>query len=79
MSLDIKSAIKRAGKTSKEVAEILGITEVGLSQHVNGNPSVATLQKIADAVGCDVSDLFENKNQKSVCPHCGKSIKVILE
>ena len=38
--MDIKRTIKANGLTVKEVAEKMGITPVGLSQHINGNPSV---------------------------------------
>ena len=51
MKLRIKEAIKANGLTVKEVAERMGITPVGLSQHINGNPSVEVLQRIAAAVG----------------------------
>ena len=36
--MDIKRAIKANGLTVKEVAERMGITPVGLSQHINGAP-----------------------------------------
>lgn len=51
MKLRIKEAIKANGLTVKEVAERMGITPVGLSQHINGNPSVEVLERIAAAVG----------------------------
>lgn len=56
--MDIKGAIKAHGLTVKEVAERMGITSVGLSQHINGNPSVEVLQRIASAVGCEVGEFF---------------------
>jgi transcriptional regulator with XRE-family HTH domain len=50
-AMDIKRVIKANGLTVKEVAERMGITSVGLSQHINGNPSVEVLERIAAAVG----------------------------
>ena len=47
--MDIKRTIKANGLTVKEVAEKMGITPVGLSQHINGNPSVEVLERIAAA------------------------------
>ena len=49
-AMDIKRTIKANGLTVKEVAEKMGITPVGLSQHINGNPSVEVLERIAAAI-----------------------------
>lgn len=59
--MDIKGVIKTHGLTVKEVAERMGITSVGLSQHINGNPSVEVLHRIASAIGCEVGEFFGNK------------------
>ena len=42
-----------------EVAEKLGITAITLSQSLNGNPTLSRLQEVANAIGVDVSELFE--------------------
>lgn len=78
--MDIKKVILAYGLTVAEVARRLQITNVALSQHLNGNPSVKTLQRIADAVGCEVGEFFsdENNTQENgsfiTCPHCNKKI-----
>lgn len=82
MGLNIKGAIKKHGLEVKEVARRMDITPTGLSQHINGNPSVEVLQRIADAVGCDISELFEQSKKDTVtliCPHCGKNIDLKFE
>lgn len=56
--LRIKEILKSKNITQTELAEKLGITQVALSKTLNGNPTVETLQKIADALGVHVSDLF---------------------
>ena len=38
----------------------MGIAREGLSNHINGNPSVQVLERIAAAIGCEVGDFFEN-------------------
>lgn len=82
MILRIKEVIKDRGMTITELADKMGINRVNLSNMINGNPTVETLNKIADAIGCPVTELFEQP-QKDVlsltCPHCGKSINVKVE
>ena len=59
MNLRIKEVIKGKGMTITELADKMGINRVNLSNMVNGNPTVETLNKIADAIGCPVTELFE--------------------
>lgn len=93
MGLNIKRAIKEHGKEVREIAYKMGITPTALSQQINGkmykgrrvppNPSVDVLTRIANAIGCDVVDLFEPAHQEEpntiTCPHCGKLIKFTKE
>lgn len=65
MSLQIKRVIKEKGLSINEVAEIMGISRIGLSQHINGNPSVEVLERIAKALGVQVAELFEGYENKS--------------
>ena len=44
MALRIKEVIKEQGTTVQELADKMGISRVGLSQHINGNPSVEVLE-----------------------------------
>ena len=93
MALNIKKAIKDHGLEVRQVAEKMGITPTALSQHLNGkmykgkrvnpNPSVDILQRIADAIGCDVVELFDpiesGKSPPIICPNCGKEITIKVE
>ena len=80
MDLRIKEVIKKRGLTIHEVADQMGISRVGLSQHINGNPSVEVLERIADAIGCKVGDFFESSDDNTItCPKCGNSIKIKVE
>ena len=77
MGLRIKEVIKEKGLSVQGVAEIMGINRVGLSQHINGNPSVEVLERIATAIGCSVGEFFEQPSTDTInCPHCGGKIKV---
>lgn len=80
--LMIKEAIKRNGTSVNEVADKMGISRVTLSTHINGNPSTEILLRIADAIGCPVTELFEQPKTGTAslsCPHCGKSINIKVE
>ena len=79
MGLNIKRVFTERKLKVKDVAKKMGITPIGLSQHINGKPSVKVLENIAEAIGCDVIDFFEPKEKTEpamkvqfTCPHCGK-------
>lgn len=71
MSLRIKEILKEKGMTQKELAQKMGVAEISLSRSVNGAPTLTTLEKIADALGVEVSELFAPSRNVIRCPHCG--------
>ena len=87
MGIRLKEVLSEKGITQKELAEKLGISVVGMSKIATGNPTVETLQKIADALNVGLWELFISKeeiNQDSheaecKCPHCGHSLKIRIE
>lgn len=78
MELRIKEVIKEKGYSVKSLAEKMDINRVNLSNMINGNPTVETLGKIADALEVPVTELFA-KDRGVICPHCGGLISVKLE
>ena len=76
--MDIKTIVKEKGFTLEKVAAEMGINRVTLSQALSRNPTIKTLQRIADVIGCKVGDFFsdeiESKAPVIICPHCGKTI-----
>ncbi|MCD8042143.1 MAG: helix-turn-helix transcriptional regulator [Tannerellaceae bacterium] len=60
MKLRVAEICKNKGLTLKDLATKLGITNVGLSQQLNGNPTIGTLEKIADALDVHICDLFNS-------------------
>jgi transcriptional regulator with XRE-family HTH domain len=69
MYLRIREICKQRGITQKELAQKIGISAVGLSKAIKGNPTIKTLDNIADALGVKVWDLFE-KDKTLTCPKC---------
>lgn len=79
--MDIKAVIKARGYTIERIANewenVNGkpITKGALSQSINKNPTVDTLQRIANVIGCKVGDFFADELGNSIiCPHCGGKI-----
>lgn len=78
----IKEVIKKQGTTVQELAEKMGISRVGLSQHINGNPSVEVLERIATALDVPLWQLFASPEEVAketkgeTCPYCGQPIAI---
>jgi len=64
--LRIKKILKEQGKTQIDLANELSVTPIGLNKMINGNPTLETLQKIANVLKVEVVDLFNHKNNDNV-------------
>ena len=78
----IKDVLKKYGITQIALAERLGINRVSLNATLN-NPNIklSTLDKIADAIGCDVTEFFTPDTADHnviICPHCGEKLVINL-
>lgn len=79
----IKDVLKKYGITQIALAERLGINRVSLNATLN-NPNIklSTLDKIADAIGCDVTEFFAPADTAEhnviTCPHCGEKLVINL-
>jgi len=80
MKLRILEICKQNGYTQKELAEKVGLSPVGLSKAINGNPTKDTLERIASALNVPVTELFDQPATDIInCPYCGNKIKVSKE
>lgn len=61
MELRIKELCKEKGLTLQQVAEYMGVNRVSLSNSINGNPTIGTLEKVAAALGVEVVELFAKR------------------
>lgn len=59
--MNITAVIKKQGFTQDEVAAKMGINRVNLNTAINGNPTIKTLQKIAEAIGVSVAEFFRDE------------------
>lgn len=82
--LYIKDALKKRGLTQNELADRLGINRVSLSRLLSdkNDMRMSTIKKIADAIGCDVTEFFApadtTDNNTITCPHCGSKLVINL-
>lgn len=78
MKLRILEICKQAGITQKELAERIGLSAVGLSKAINGNPTKDTLEKIASALNVPITELFNagtNEELTALIQHKGDFYK----
>ena len=82
----IKQAIKESGSSVGDLAQKMGVARQTISRQINGaNITVSTVQKIADALGLPVGQLFDHTPQPTnadhnviTCPHCGEKLVINL-
>lgn len=61
----VRKLLKQQGITTKALSEKLGMTQSGLNQAIAGNPSLKVINKIADAMGVPVWQLFADEAEAS--------------
>lgn len=66
MELRIKEVAKQKGMQLKDIAERMSIARESLTRTMNGNPTLDTLIKIADALEVNIIELFPHPTQNSV-------------
>ena len=80
MKVRLKELLSEKGVTSAELAGRVGVSKATVSNLINNKtmPSLDTLEKIADALGVEMWELFterptSNKPNSNtlVCPKCG--------
>lgn len=86
MTIRIKELLKEKGISQKDLADKLGITVVGMSKILNGNPKIDTLEKIASALEVEIWELFvdeatiaKRSPTSHACPHCGHLLTIKIE
>lgn len=57
----------------------MGISRMAITKALNGNPTLHTMECIAQAIGCDVAEFFTDGAQQCVCPHCGRPLTIRIE
>ena len=87
--MNIKKTIKDNGWTLEslraKMQELEGreVKQSSMSRIANSaNPTVETLQRLANAMGVNICSFFNDSTQQGAsitCPHCGKPINIKVE
>ncbi len=77
----LKELCKEKGMTFNDLGEKIGVSRVSLSGIATGKqkPSFDTLEKIAGALGVNMSELFAPAPGQIKCPKCGAVLKIKIE
>ena len=82
--MHIKEVLKQRGLKQNDIAGRLGINRVSLSRLLSdkNDMRLSTIKKIADAIGCDVTEFFSPADTAGhstiTCPHCGAKLVINL-
>lgn len=86
--LDIKRALSEHNMSQVELARRTGVNAPNISAIIkDGNPTIARLTKIAEGIGCDITDLFypepaeeaeERKKALEIAKHINTPMELIL-
>ena len=83
--LDIKRALSEHNMSQVELARRTGVNAPNISAIIkDGNPTIARLTKIAEGIGCDITDLFysdpaEEAEEREKALESAKDSKMPLE
>lgn len=86
MQIRLKEIMQEKGLTSVALASMVGLSKNTISNLINNKtkPSLDTLNEIAEKIDVPLWQLFaspeevQKENEQTVCPHCGKPIKITL-
>ena len=75
----IRQAIEQSGKTQRQIADEIGVTEVSMSRYVSGQriPRAKTLVNIAKA--CNVSEMWLITGKETMSKHVEMIIDYLVD
>ena len=79
MNIDIDTLLKNKKLSKTDVAKKMGLSRESLYRILSGNPTLDNINKLADAIGVSVSELFsscDGDKNTITCPNCGTKLKI---
>lgn len=79
MELRIVELAHKRGLTMSDIAKMIGISRVNLSNSLNGNPTLSRLKEVANILHVEVAELFKTSTKESISGYVeynGKIVKI---
>ena len=77
--MNIEVLLQERGIKKSELAKMMGVNRQNINSLLN-NPTLATIEKIANALGVETWELFKSKEEMNsntiICPKCGARFKL---
>ena len=77
--MNIESLLQEKGLKKADLAKMMGVNRQNINSLLN-NPTLATIEKISNALGVETWELFKSKedlNRNTItCPKCGARFKL---
>lgn len=77
MELRIVELAHKRGLTMSDMAKMIGISRVNLSNSLNGNPTLSRLREVAKILNVEVADLFRQAEQNEVNGYLEYNNKIV--
>lgn len=77
MKLKITELAHQRGMTMSDIAKLIGISRVNLSNSLNGNPTLSRLEEVARILHVDVPDLFVKEEKTLVSGYLEYANKIV--
>ena len=77
MELRIVELAHKRGLTMSDIAKMIGISRVNLSNSLNGNPTLSRLREVAKILHVEVADLFKQSEQNQVNGYVEYNNKIV--
>lgn len=77
MELRIVELAHKRGLTMSDIASIIGISRVNLSNSLNGNPTLSRLRAVAEILNVEVSELFKPSEKAEVNGYLEYNNKIV--
>ena len=77
MELRIVELAHKRGLTMSDIAKMIGISRVNLSNSLNGNPTLSRLREVAKILHVEVADLFKQSEQNQVNGYLEYNNKIV--